>query len=318
MCPCSAKTLVRNVMDPLKGLANDIEEMRAKVRETLEAMIAHGDLLESFDIEEDVLSDVPVLLYAAPASFFARESGTAILLGISSAELLGNLADRIEYSNHVRRLHPIAGEDLSADLQQLGFIEIPYNFWSRLPQKMTSAQHLDYMNGLLDASGPSGDVPGLSVLDWDRPVQYYRGRWISPSSRSGRYVARRSQAYGADLWCYVELRVGKPTSLVDLPLADSNWRGCDEAWRLQMAIDAHRGNAQQFRVRREIGNRYMLQFFSPLPMWARRRFDSVGQPVSSAGCLFAYRLAEAELAEEVRFATDELWLAELKDTPESR
>ena len=53
-------------------------------------------------------------------------------------------------------------------------------------------------------------------------------------------------------------------------------------------------------------------------MWARRRLDSVGHPVSSPGCLFAYRLAEAELVEEVRFATDVLWLAELKGSPEPR
>ena len=104
--------------------------------------------------------------------------------------------------------------------------------------------------------------------------------------------------------------------MVDLPLADSRWRGCDEAWRLQIAIDANRGSAQQFRINTSLGDSYVMEFFSPIPMWARRRLDSVGQPVSRPGCLFAYRLDEAELAEEVRFATDELWLAELKGSAE--
>ena len=55
----------------------------------------------------------------------------------------------------------------------------------------------------------------------------------------------------------------------------------------------------------------MLEFFSPVPMWARRRWDAVGEPVSASGCLLAYRLAEAELAEEMRFTREALWLDEM-------
>jgi hypothetical protein len=46
-------------------------------------------------------------------------------------------------------------------------------------------------------------------------------------------------------------------------------------------------------------------------MWARRRWDAVSEPVSSTGCLFAYRLTAAEVDEEVRFAREDLWLDEL-------
>ena len=316
LCPCAATTLVRAVADPLRGLVEEAEDIRGFVRETLEAMAAHGDLIENRDIE-DPAPGAPVLLYAAPPSFVARESGAAILLGVSNPAL-DSVAARIEYVAHLRHLNPSPGEDLSSELRDLGLTELSHQQWLRAPQGETPAQHLAHFDRLLDRARPSGDVPGLSLLDSDRPVRYYPGRWTSVGSLSGRFVARRSQAYGGDLWCYIEMSDGRPERLLDLPLADSRWRGCDEAWRLQMAIDANRGSSQLFKIDSRAGNSYVMQFFSPLPMWARRRLDSVGQPVSSAGCLFAYRLAEAELAEEVRFATDELWLAELKGSPESR
>ena len=106
------------------------------------------------------------------------------------------------------------------------------------------------------------------------------------------------------------MRDGNPERLIDLPAGGSRWRGCDEAWYLQMAIDARRGEPQRFRMRAGPENTKVLEFFSPVPMWARRRWDAVGEPVSASGCLFAYRLAKAESAEEMRFAREALWLEE--------
>jgi len=126
-------------------------------------------------------------------------------------------------------------------------------------------------------------------------------------------VARRSQAYGAQLWCYVQLLNGNPERLIDFPIDGSRWRGCDEAWRLQMAIDAQRGEPQWFRVRPGPGDMRVVEFFSPVPMWARRRWDAVGEPVPSSGCLFAYRMTETELAEELRFVRDVLWLIDVTE-----
>ena len=98
--------------------------------------------------------------------------------------------------------------------------------------------------------------------------------------------------------------------MIDLPGATSRWRGCDEAWRLQMALDALRRGPQRYAIRRQ-GSSSVVQFFSPVPMWARRRWDAIGEPVSSSGCLFAYRISEAELEEEVHFMRNVLWLDEL-------
>lgn len=317
LCPCSAATLVHGVVLPLRGLVDDLEAMNEIVRGTLEAMIAHGDIIEQRDIEGDPKSGTSMLLYAAPASFVVRASGVVILLGVATDQLSvlpDDLQARIEYVNHLRRLRPIPGEDISADLRQLGLIELSYKDWLKAPTPETPTQYVARFDRLLDAAQPSRDIPGLVLLHPEKPVRYYRGRWGEPRSHSGRFVARRSQAYGSDLWCYVKMQNGNPERFVDLPSAGSFWRGCDEAWRLQMAIDATHGQPQQFRVRSGSDNTVVLELFSPVPMWAQRRWDAVGEPVLSSGCLLAYRLGRAELEEELRFTREILWLEDISDS----
>lgn len=320
LCPCSGATLVRDVVRPLRGLVEDMEATKGLAEETLEAVVAHGDILEHQEVVEEPRSGSGRLLYAAPPSFVARESRAAILLGVARDHLSvlpDEIEARIEYVNHVRRLSPLPDEDLPKDLAQFGLIEVSYGDWLKGPAAVVPVQHILTLDYMLDAAPPSRDVPGLVLLDQDRPVRYYRGRWVNPRSQTGRFVGRRSQAYGADLWCYVQLRDGHPERLIDLPLVGSRWRGCDEAWRLQLAIDARRGEPQRFGIRPGPEGTVVLELFSPLPMWARRRWDAVGDPIASAGCLFAYRFAAAEATEEVRFAREALWLDELRGSARS-
>lgn len=311
LCPCSAATLVRAVVRPLRGLVPDLDAAKELVEETLDAMIAHGDVLEQPEVQGDT-SSARVLLYAAPASFVVRQSGLVVLLGVAADQLSplpSELERRIEYLGHVRRLSPIAGEDLRSELRQLGLIELTFDTWLKGPARESAAQHVAAADRALDSVVPSRDIPGLQLLDPEKPVRYYRGRWVDPKGQTGRYVARRRQAYGADLWCYLELRGGQPERMIDLPQRGSRWRGCDEAWRLQMALDAQRGSPQRFRVTPS-GDAAVLEFLSPVPAWARRRWDAIGEPVPSAGSLFAYRIPKAEIDEERRFARDTLWLEE--------
>jgi hypothetical protein len=79
-----------------------------------------------------------------------------------------------------------------------------------------------------------------------------------------------------------------------------------------MAIDARRGVPQRFRVRSGPHGGSLLEFFSPVPAWARRRWDAIGELVPSTGCLFAYYVPKEELEEERRFIRDVLWLDEFK------
>ena len=310
-CPCSRVSLVSGVMKPLQHLVDEFEAVTEAVGDTLDAMISYGDLVECIEFEGDMGRGAPMLLYPAPPAFVARESGAVILVGSSADELSllpDDLSARVEYDKHVRRLSPRVGEVLRDRLEEVGLTRIRRDRWLQTPPPTNAEEHLSKVNRHLEGAVPSRNVPGLSVLNPERPVRYYRGRWQDVKGHSGCFVARRSQAYGNDLWCYVQLKDGNPERLIDFPLPGSAWPGCDEAWRLQLAIDARRGAAQRYRVIPVSGHARVIQLFSPVPRWAQRRWDVVGQPVVSSGCLFAYRFPKREVAEELRFMREELWL----------
>jgi len=314
MCPCAEKTLVQAVIRPLEGLIADTKATKDAIEETLESLIAHGDLLEHRDIAAEDDAQARTLLYTAPPSYVLRMSGAALILGIAPdrlSPLPDELERQIEYISHVRWLP----SGTTSDLSQFGLVELSEEAWLRAPTRETIASHIARLDGLLDSAPISREIPGLRLLDATRSVRYYKARWDQPGAHTGRFVGRRSQAYGADLWCYVEVVQGRPRRFLDLPLRESRFRGCDEAWHLQAAIDAARGEPQRFRIRPGPAetNTKVIELFSPVPMWARRRWDAVGRLVVGSGCLFSYRIPEREFDEELSFVRDRLWLAELTE-----
>jgi len=308
VAPCAKRTLRETTLRALEGLISD-ETARPAVDATIEALVDYGDLLELPVAEE---SAAGTMLYLAPPTFVWREEGLAFLLGgfPDGAEMLPeDLRARVHYASHTRRIYATPGEDLPQRLRGFGLIELAESLWLAPPRRATAQETLIEANRALDKAPSRGEVPGLVILDPSRPVAFYRGRWTSPSGHTGRFVARREQRYGSDLWCYVEVIEGRVTRLLDLPRGD--WRGCDEAWYLQLAIDAVAGHPQRYRRRRSSPPGWVVvDFFSPLPMWARRRWDVLGEVVPPESSLFAYRLPATEFDGERRFLHDVLWLEE--------
>lgn len=241
-----------------------------------------------------------------------RDAGALFLIGIApdhASALPERLAARIDYLNHIRRLFPEIGENLRADLKQLGLAELSMDAWRKeAPLHESSSEHLQRLNSKLKPN--SGSIEGLKILNSAKPVKYYRRRWEEAKAQTGRFVMRRPQVYGNDVWCYVELSQRQAVRLLDFPTSNSRLRGCDEAWRLQLAIDAERGEPQRFSVRHETHGS-IVEFYSPLPLWATRRWDITGEPVTSASGLFAYKFRAEEISEEVKFMQRELWLEQI-------
>lgn len=305
-CPCSPAALVDAVAETLRGLRVD-QDIRSRVDETLEGLIACGDLLLA-----KVHAGDEETVHLAPPSYVRRKSGALFMFGgfpdigmPLSQDLLARLTSR----GCTRQLAADGTIPVVEILDEQGFIDYPLHAWIEAPMIRPPAEIVNSMNRLLDAQGRSGEVEGLLVLDGTRPQDYYRGRWAAPQRRSGRFVARRPRKWGAPIWCYVELEEGEPLRLIDLPQLDRRFRGCDEAWWLQNALDAEAGRPQVVQVRRSSGRLTRVSVQTPLPMWAERRLLLVGEPAGDrpGGELLAYQIDPGETDEELAFLAETLW-----------
>lgn len=311
LCPCSPTTLVQSVIDSHRALAPDGPEFAERVVESVEALTAIGDLLELSDVSATGEAVKGTWLFAAPPSFVARASGSVFVLGLSADEptpLPTDMRVRIVSRGATRSICPLAGENLAATLRDLGMRELSAEAWLRSPKVETAQKLVSSYADRLSAARSSGEIPDLTVLDGARRTRSYRARWSSPGTLTGDYIVRRPQAYGADLWGYARLEQGVPRRLIDFPLPGGRWRGCDVAWRTQMAIDALAGRPQEYRLV-QLKDFSRFDFFSPIPDWARRRLAAVGEEVESMGCLMSFTVGEAEVGAEERFLTESLFLS---------
>lgn len=308
LCPVGPARLVRTVETATLSLTDGDDDLRERLLSLLEAMIGHGDLVELPGRDQTAVPQKQ--LYLGLPAFVRRASGSYLVLGIrpEAATLVGEeLLPLVEYDRHVRSVRANPERDIDDLLLASGLRELPAQTWLQSPRTVDPQSAIDDFDARLAVAGPSGEIEGLRVIDAATPVRYYRGRWRPPSADDfGRFVARRPQAFGADLWCYAELDAGRVVRLVDLPVDPSLSRGCDEAWRLQAAIDAARGQPQVVRVQGTAG---VIDLFSPIPRWLQRRWDSVGKPTRSPGALLSYSFALEEVVEEVEFAASMLWLS---------
>lgn len=310
LCPCAPRTLQESVVQTLDGLVHD-DEIGDRIDQIIEDLIGYGDLQEH-QVEQD--GRKRTLLYASPPSFVPRNSGGHLILGIApqGVPIISEaLQQYTRYDGHARRLVHSDLEQAVQHLKDLGLRELDTAQWLKVPPQRSPVKHRTPYDQALDATSAVVDLPSLTIIDPQADVTYYSGRWREPKdSDRGRFIGRRPQAYGADLWCYVEVEDGSPKRLLDLPTTTSRGRGCDEAWHLQAALDAENGIPQVYRVSSGVGNQVILEFFSPIPAWAKRRLDAIGTPIPRDQCLFAYALPKADQDDEIDFLRDYLWMVD--------
>ena len=310
LCPCSPATIINSVLDALQYVVEDRSSVEDRLADLTDKLVVTGDLLELNQVTTDDPDIKGTWLFAAPPSFVARPDGTIFLLGLATDEvtpLPTSFAANVVHEGVVRVFVPEAPEDARAVLLDLGWLELPAGAWLKAPRPETAAQMRDFMLRKLEEQPPSGAITDLMILDASRDTRFYSRRWVKPTDQTGHYVARRPQAFGAPLWGLMALANGAPTKFLDLPLKGTRWRGCDVAWHLQMAIDDALGRPQIYR-RRDTTGGILLDFFSPLPLWATRRLAVLGYPVPAEHCLFTYRLPNREADAEETFLRERLWL----------
>ena len=304
-CPTTPGALTASVAGSLVPVlqVDDLEDLVAVV---LERLVAIGDLVESVEERAGVRRSV---LYLGAPRFVRRANGDALLIGVRPDGLplvSDDLQEDVDQLGHVRRI--TSRDDLPALLEGEGLREVAPGRWLHAPDVVDPVELIAAYNSRLDAASSSGEIEGLRILDPSTPNTYYRGRWRQPApEHTGNVIARRGQRYGAELWAYVALDGGAPARLLDLPALTTE-RGCDEAWRLQAAIDAANGRPQQIVVRGTGQGRLALGLYAPPPRWLQRRWELIGQPAKVPGALFAYEFTPSEAREELPFASDRLWL----------
>ncbi len=314
-CPVTPLGLVRSVEEALTGLATVVQPDTgdSPVRAMVEDLVAYGDLVEA-PIDDDQTTTSRRLLFLAQPSYVVLSGNTCVVVGIRAGGLsLGDesLDGRLRHSNHARHVTLREGEALCEVMGGLGLRELSSEQWLNHPPPTTPVAVVEEYAARLGAAGPSGSIGVVRILDPRSPVTFYRGRWHSATPRdSGRFIGRRPIEFGADQWCYCDVVDGEVVRLIDLPAADRLARGCDEAWRLQAAIDAVAGTPQFVRVRHDLPrDQAIVQFQSPIPSWAQRRLDALGQPLGhQKGCLFAYRVPARLLEAELTFLSESTWL----------
>jgi hypothetical protein len=317
--PCAPRVLRQAVLRALNGLTEPSpgsgEELRTSIDEMVEALSSYGDLLDLPAVDVDQ-GTVVRTLYLAPPTYVCIENVLFLLGGglDGGDPVPSDLRPAVEYRSHTRRLHPSDVSEVSNRLRAIGWVELRRELWLPSPSRQGPEQLVVQANAALAANQTVGEVPGLVVLDPETPVAYYPGRWTQATRKTGKYVARREQRYGADLWSYVELASGAVTHLVDLPLdRRGDVRPCDAAWHLQMAIDAVAGRPQRYRRRRSPPPGVVLvDFFSPVPFWARRRWDVLGEEIARSGSLFAYSFPESMFSDVERTLHSYLWLEQAR------
>ena len=307
LCPCTPRQLTHSVAEALSGLPGAPGDVTDRLGTLIEDLTGYGDLLE---LPMELHGGARRLFLGAPG-YVRRRSGACLLVGIrpDGASLAGEeLTDRIEYAAHARVV-PEAS-DLQDLLTASGLRELTESQWLKPPRSLSADSLLDGYRQRLNAAGGCGDVGELRILDPAAPVSYYRGRWRLPGrADTGDFVARRPQAFGADLWCYARITGGHATKVIDFPARGSLLPGADEAWWLQAAIDATANHPQQVATRAGQEGATIVDFFSPVPSWAQRRLDILGNALPRGrGALFSYALPTAETAEELRFLADMLWI----------
>ena len=339
LCPISPHSLTRRVEESLGGLITEIRSDggASMVRTMLESLVAYGDLVEA-PVAKEEDSQARRMLFLAQPSYVLPSSGAdptsdsadidgadhddhtdasnrvCLLIGISADGLSladDELNDRIDPYNHTRQLTLKPGEDPEELLGALGIRAMTEEQWLKNPPKRTPDAVIQEYKTRLDSAGPSGSIESVRILDPTKSVTYYRGRWREPMQRdTGAFIARLPVQFGADQWCYAELQRGSLVKLVDLPALHRSDRACDEAWRLQAALDTAADTPQVVSVcSTSEPDKTELRFHSPIPSWVQRRLDAFGQPLGKrSGCLFAYTLPDYLVDQELKFLQESIWV----------
>ena len=315
-CPCSKNSLKLVVLDTLQYLYDGDDDLDFLVESSIENLIIGGDILELSDVFSNDQSIKGTWVFPGLPGFITRPSGNIFFFGIVKDRdtlLPEYLASRIVYDGFTRVIAQEPQEELTEVLRELGLQEFSVDAWLKAPKQRSAHDLCKSYIASLKSQPSAGDCPELKILEPSTSGVTYRYNWTTPQGKTGLFIARRPQAYGAALWCFAELEHGRLLRLLDIPLGSSRWRACDIAWYLQLGLDYMSGRTPRYR-RTCTTSAVRFDFFSPLPVWAHRRLLVFGKPTEARTALFSFILPSNEAKHEELFFQDRLWMSPTEDS----
>ena len=310
VCPCSPKTLIRAGLETHRGLVADDDALAEQLERVIDDLVAIGDLLELSDVVAIDEKIKGTWLFAAPPGFVIHLGEVAHIVGLSADEqtpLPASVRDRVTMQGVSRRIFPFEGEDLRPLLSELGLREISSEAWLRHPKAMTANELIARADNRLASQGKPGPLEDVRIFNTVKGHRSYRTSWEKADRQTGKFIIRRAQGYGADRWGYADVADGRVERLLEFPDFGERWRGCDVAWRLLLAQKAILKENQTYRCTTspEVGQ---IDFFMPLPDWARRSLYFTGSEVAPRSCLLSFDVPLTQLPAVERFLSENLFL----------
>lgn len=305
--PCGAQTTRSLALAALAPLCDNPDTLNEQIDDALQDIIAMGDVLE---MRSGSVGCSDTVLRPAPPAFVARPDGLFLILGISGDELTPALRMPVlHHASGLRSTRSTDAEQCRSLLLDLGLTELSERVWLHTPATASAAEHAAQWKARLPAELRPEKIENFEVLHGALPASFYKRRWsLLNTKHSGIFIARRPQRYGAKLWCLADVKDGLVQRFVDIHAKDSRTRDCDEAWRLQAAMDAEAGTPQQLGIAVR-GTNATLSFSMPLPTWAARRLHFIGEQVSAPRALIAFETPAANIDHEANWLKEKLWLA---------
>lgn len=314
MYPCPPHALLAATRRALSGLGWDADALGKAASDVLEDLQTCGDVVELARVTVAQDEDRSQWLFPAPPGFVLR-GHRAYLFGIAPDNapcLPGEYRQHLQLNGAARYLALDEPGALSpASLQALGLRQLDEREWLGLERTETAAQHLDVLRDRLQRHGTNGHLPGMRTLAHQTSARTpYQRRWSEDSTATGLHIVRVEQPHGAPLWYFAELVSGRCKRSLLLPFHLDTDRGCDQAWRAQLAIDASQGCPAGYSVERR-GAEAILRLDFPLPLFARRRLLFLGGSMAREDNPNAFVVPANEEASERRYLEERLWLREL-------
>lgn len=308
-CPISRRRLMRLVAEPLRSLVEVKVEFDELLSETLEQLLAIGDL-----VERRTDSDGAQLVFLGMPRFVELDNRSALVLGsrpdgtpILDEDLMPFLVP--ESGARFFQLPSDSVEAVGDVLSGQGLLPIGREQWASPPRAVRADVYLEQLALRAKAGLRAGELDTALGFNPSTRVDYYRGRWGGIQvGAQGLVLVRRPQAYGADRWSICWAAGGIVETLVDLPI-DPGARACDEAWRIMAAIDRTRDQPLPVRAHVPVRDRVVIDLFAPPPAWLQRQFATLGYPVrKSRGALLSYSVRAESTGHLRDLVTATMWV----------